>query len=211
VTFRYISIALVAVCLAACASTMSEDDCAAADWHALGEIDGALGETFERFSDRAKACANFGFSADQTAYDKGRIFGLTQYCTPESGFDTGRRGASYRGVCPAELEGPFLVEFEIGKELYHRQYAYDQSITKYDEATKSLERHKRDLRNARNRYRDDNLSNEDREIARQDIDYHRREIDALKYNLPLLEADIDRTGAELDDYRHYLTRQGRPL
>ena len=96
-----------------------------------------------------------------------------------------------------------------GRQLFEYQKTYDDAISSYEEAVESLDRHRRELRNARNRYDSDNLSNEDRENARQDIAHHRREIERLDYDLPLMEADIDRAGRQLDDYRSYLQQLGR--
>lgn len=201
----------LALSLCACATVMSEDDCGTADWYRLGDLDGSRGETLQRYGDRAEACKKFDIRADQLSYDRGRAKGLARYCDPRNGFAAGRRGTPYKGVCLSDVEEAFLAEFELGAELYRRQAAYDEAIARYEEATHALDRHRRDLQNARNRYRDDNLSNEDREAARQDIDYHHREINALNDDLPLLSADIDRVGAALDDYRSFLTQQGRIL
>lgn len=209
--FKILAISLATASLSACGTVMSENDCASADWRAIGEQDGDQGLTFEQFGKRAEACAKFGFGVDQLAYDAGRKIGLERYCTPDGGFYAGRTGASYRGVCLPQDEDLFLNEYELGSELYKRETAYAKAVKNYEDAVQALERHRKDLRGARNRSRDDNLSNEDRETARRDIEYHRREIDALEYDLPLLEADIDRMGSNLDDYKSFLAREGKIL
>ena len=99
--------------LSACATGMSADDCAGADWAALGEADGGLGEPLERFGKRAEQCAEYGFSPDRAAYESGRAAGLARYCSPEGGFDAGRSGAPYRGVCLPQDESQFLVEYDL--------------------------------------------------------------------------------------------------
>ena len=209
--FKSLAVFTLAISLSACGTVMSENECATADWRALGELDGAQGLTFQQFDERTEACAKFGFNADQAAYDRGRYAGLERYCSPESAFETGRLGEPYRGVCRPEDEEAFLSEFDLGLELYRRETAYAEAIKNYEDAVQSLGQHKKDLRVARNRIRVNNLANEDRETTQRDIEYHRREIDALEYNLPLLEADIDRAGSELDSFKESLTRAGRIL
>lgn len=209
--FKALGVLFTAASLSACGTVMSENDCASADWRVLGEQDGDQGLSFEQFGKRAEACAKFGLNADQAAYDAGRSAGLSRYCTPEGGFYAGRNGEKYRGVCLPQDEEIFLSEFELGLELYKRETAYAKAIKNYEDAVQSLEQHRKDIRSARNRSRDDNLSNEDRETARRDVEYHGREIDALEYDLPLLEADIDRAGSDLDDYKSFLTREGKIL
>ena len=136
--FKVLVVLLTAASLSACGTVMTENDCAGADWRALGEQDGDQGLTFEQFGKRAEACAKFGFSADQAAYDAGRKAGLSRYCTPEGGFYAGRTGESYRGVCLPQDEELFLSEFELGAELYARETAYDKAIKDYEEAVQAL-------------------------------------------------------------------------
>ena len=201
-----------AVCVAAglfsgCAATMSAEDCAVADWARVGEADGAAGEPLEKFQDRADACQDHGFSADRTRYEEGRAVGLTAYCTPLRGFDAGRAGETYRGVCPQSAEPGFLAEFELGRQLRGFERAFDEAVNAYDDALKSLERHRRDLKSALARVDNGDLPQDDREKARQDADYHLREIERLEYDLPLLEVDIDRAGRELDEFTAWLDRR----
>ena len=49
----------------------------------------------------------------------GREQGLREFCKPLNGFRTGSRGRGYNGVCPAELDGPFLEAYESGRQLYN--------------------------------------------------------------------------------------------
>lgn len=198
---------LLALLAASCASKMSQNECAGADWSALGERDGLYGEDAERFSERAAECGNYGVAADANAYQAGRSKGLASYCTPEAGFDAGRNGRVYRGVCPAETEGAFLAEYQTGRRLYELTEAVNNAERSYESANESLESSKHDLREAFDRYNDGALSEDDRRKAGRDVDRLRREIGRLEDHLPQLEREIRNARGELADYRAFLDRQ----
>lgn len=112
--------ALLLAALAGCAG-MGADECRTADWHAIGYEDGARGQAPEFFGERRKDCAEHGITADFAAYRAGRSEGLAHYCRPHNGYQLGTRGSRYAGICPAELEGPFLVAYDEGYGLYERE------------------------------------------------------------------------------------------
>lgn len=95
-------------------ATMSADECATADWRTIGYEDGAKGHEASAISRHRKACAKHGVTADFDAYEQGRREGLRQYCRPANGYKAGRKGATYGGVCPADMEGEFLAAYEDG-------------------------------------------------------------------------------------------------
>lgn len=103
--------------LSGCA-TMSADECVNSDWHAIGFEDGARGYTADQLGNRRKACAKHGITPDFEAYQAGRAQGLRQYCQPSRGFSLGSSGARYNGVCPADLEAPFVDAYNSGHQLY---------------------------------------------------------------------------------------------
>lgn len=200
---------LAAAALSACATGMTADDCASVDWTALGEADGRSGAPIEGFFRKQEQCAGFGLAPDSAAYEAGRARGLSAYCTPEGGWEAGRSGGVYRGVCPSDREAAFLDEFGLGARLYQFTSAYDAAAAAYEQAVADLDQHRRDLARAERRYDGGQLSTEGREKARQDIDYHRRSIDRIVEDLPLLRIDLDRARDALDDYRATLRRVGR--
>ncbi|MBY0422343.1 MAG: DUF2799 domain-containing protein, partial [Parvularculaceae bacterium] len=114
---RIAVIAAVALLLGGC-STMSEEDCATADWTALGERDGLYGESQKKYEERRAQCSKYGYETATDDYARGRDRGLRTYCTPQAGFDAGRNGRPYNNVCPPELESAFLSEYQIGRRLY---------------------------------------------------------------------------------------------
>ncbi len=103
--------------LGSCA-TMSAEQCMAGDWGGQGYADGQSGLTMSRLAEHAEACAKVGIVPDDVSYAAGRQQGLLRYCTPDKGFEVGRAGSSYAGVCPAELEAEFLPAYNDGRVVY---------------------------------------------------------------------------------------------
>ncbi len=108
---------IVLLVLTACAS-LSEEECLAADWYAIGVEDGSRGQPLSRLGTHRKACADYGVAPDAERYAQGRMRGLESFCTRERGYYQGERGYSYSGVCPAHLEGPFMQGYLAGQEVY---------------------------------------------------------------------------------------------
>lgn len=109
--------ALAALVLSGCAS-MSAEECMTADWRTIGFEDGAKGLPAASIARHRKACAKAGVTADQRAYEAGRQDGLVEFCRPTQGYEYGRRGGHYQGVCPADLEDAFLQAYEDGRHYY---------------------------------------------------------------------------------------------
>ncbi len=97
---RYLLLTAPFLLLAACA-TLSENECRAGDWYAIGKEDGAEGRRDNFILQHAKACNEFGIRPNKTEWLKGRAAGLPLYCTPGKAFDVGRRGRHLSPVCPA--------------------------------------------------------------------------------------------------------------
>jgi len=198
---------VLALGLSACATGMSEDECLTADWLEIGRRDGVTGEPANKFESLAARCSEFKVVANLEAYREGHELGLTTYCTPESGYQEGRAGRTYRGVCPAGLERGFVEEYQIGKELYSLTQEYDNAVSRYEDALNRLESNRYDLRRARDRYNENTLSDEERGELRDSMSNNRREIEQLENDLPLMEVDIDRSRDRLDDYRDFLANR----
>lgn len=107
--------------LAGCA-TLSKDQCLMGDWYDIGIQDGAAGYAPEsRLAQHSEACAEFRVRPDRGAYQAGWDRGIGEYCTPDRGFQEGRRGASYAHVCPSPLEWAFLEGYRNGQQLYRQE------------------------------------------------------------------------------------------
>lgn len=103
-------LALTAVgILAGCASTtLSSDECKAADWRAKGVADGRAGQPASYFTRYVQECAGAA-APDRAAWSAGREEGLLFFCTPAGAYEAGREGRAYSGVCPDPVD-PVLLE-----------------------------------------------------------------------------------------------------
>lgn len=112
------AVMVVAVAALSGCAGMSEEDCLVADWRTVGFEDGADGRPVATIGDYREACGRHGVSPDLDSYRSGHAEGVEAYCRPGRGFEVGRRGASYQGVCPAELEPAFLDAYRSGRHLH---------------------------------------------------------------------------------------------
>lgn len=110
-------VALSTAMIAGCAG-MDRKECELADWRAVGYEDGSRGRASGQFGEYRRECADHGVAPDFEAYQAGRTAGLAEYCQPSRGFQEGARGATYAGVCPAELEDGFVMNYDRGRTLY---------------------------------------------------------------------------------------------
>ena len=111
--------------LAACATVSPAERaafCQAVDWREYGRNDGRLGIPSGERAELFAECRELGYPPDLAAYDAGRAEGLAAYCTLETGYEAGREGRRYRGVCPPEAEIAFLQGYEEGRRERRRAY-----------------------------------------------------------------------------------------
>jgi len=192
-----IMIAALAVLLGGCAS-MSEEECMVADWHALGFEDGAAGAQIAQLSRRRQACAEYSVRPDTEAYRAGRSEGLRLYCTEQRGFRSGRAGQNYSGVCPTELEGPFLSAYQVGRDIFMAQHAVDEVATAINSREEEREQLLDDITDKSARLVSDEATRDERvellaDIARMkqrhgEIDV---ELDNLHQELALRQAEYN--------------------
>lgn len=117
--------------LGSCA-TMSAEQCMAGDWSGQGYADGRQGLTMSRLDDHAQACAKHGVTPDAAAYAAGRRQGLVHYCTPQKGFEVGRSGSGYAGVCPSDLEADFTWGYRDGQVVHAAEQALSSARGRVD-------------------------------------------------------------------------------
>ena len=98
---KYLFLLLAPFLLAACA-TLSEDQCRAADWRAIGQSDGANGRKSDFIVQHAKACNKIGIAPVRADWEKGRQEGLKLYCRPRRAYEEGARGKRLSPVCPGD-------------------------------------------------------------------------------------------------------------
>lgn len=109
--------------LASCA-TLSEEECRAGDWAAIGFEDGSDGRLPGYLDRHREACSEYGIVPVQTAWERGRQAGLRVYCTPDRAYSIGRRGGEIAPVCTAAeraaMDAPWLRGlryYEIGQDI----------------------------------------------------------------------------------------------
>lgn len=195
--------------LTGCASGMTRADCATADWAGLGFADGREGAPAKISENRLKACESDGHAVDRAAYAAGRAEGLAAYCTAAGGFDAGRLGGKYLGVCPAAAEPAFVAGFEDGAMLRSLILAEQNAERERKESLAALDQHSFLLRAVDKRAASPTIGNEDREAARQEAAYRRRDVARLEQNLPKLEAAIAAARAEREAFEATLRASGR--
>lgn len=154
--------------LSGCAS-MSADECITSDWHAIGFEDGARGYTADQLGNRRKACAKHGITPDFEAYQAGRAQGLRQYCQPSRGFSLGSSGARYNGVCPADLEAPFVNAYNSGHQLYTLRSKVNGATGQINARKRELEDTNDEIRAAEARLIDSETTMEDRILVLADL------------------------------------------
>ena len=162
-----IGLAFIAV-LSGCA-TMSADECATADWSAIGYEDGSTGYPADRIGDHRKACAKHGFTPDLAAYQEGRKQGLKEYCRPGSGFRAGRNGSNYHGVCPANLEEDFMSGYRVGHKIYEMRSAVDSMSSEMSFNRNEIKKLDKEVREKEDSLANDDLSSGDRRRLLDDI------------------------------------------
>ena len=153
-------VVLPMIALAGCA-TMSADQCATADWRALGFEDGSRGETLVKAARREDACADHGYAMNRAVYDNGRHAGLALYCTSQVAYGLGESGRSYTGVCVAHDEVGFLAAYKRGLELY----AFTSAVSSAGSALRSAQNRFDELDGVLDQYsnghRDEGLTTEE--------------------------------------------------
>ena len=114
---RILPVLILAPFLAACASLTAEQ-CLSGNWSDIGYNDGINGRSVEYIGNHFEACAEVGVTPDVRAWQEGREQGLLRYCTPENAYITGRNGANFNNVCPAEQSASLSLAYNWGGEYY---------------------------------------------------------------------------------------------
>lgn len=206
---RGLSIIALSAFAAGCAGGMTRADCEAADWAALGFAGGRAGELARVGDKRLNACASEGFAVDRAAYAAARVDGLNAYCTASGGFDAGRLGGDYAGVCPAAAEPGFMTGYEDGAKLHALIAAEQEAVRTHKAAIEALDQHAFLLKAVDKRAASSSISNEDRESARQEAAYRRRDIERLEQNVPKHLAAIEKARADREAFEAVLRESGR--
>lgn len=182
----YLMLLFVVLGLSGCATgVMSEKECLAADWYGAGLEDGAKGLTEIAFDGRTTQCAGFGAPPPNgAAYLEGRKVALFRLCTDEGGYDYGRAGRVYRGVCRPEREADFLGGYLSGRRIYGFEANRDAAQSNYNSIVSSLNSARHTITGARRTLKDKEASEKKKEKAR-------KRLRAARARIPTLESNLD--------------------
>lgn len=164
-------VALFGLLQAGCA-TMTQGDCLTGDWAHVGYQDGTDGYPASRLSDHSQACAAYGVRPDRETYLAAREQGLDVYCTPYQGYQAGRLGRKYHGVCPPGIAGGFLAGYDDGLRVYAATEHQNDIQTDVRNVERRIDDMEDELDEIRDRLAEDGLGTETRKSlqrARYDL------------------------------------------
>lgn len=194
------SAAILLLALSACA-TMDRDECLTVDWRTVGFEDGAAGYSGDRIGQHRKACAKHGVTPDLAAYQAGREDGLREYCVPANGFRLGSRGASYGGMCPADLEPAFADAYQSGRQLYTLQARLSSVSNQLEDRRSELHDTESDIVARSAMAISSDATKEERAQAVVDVKHLGERVGRLKSEIRQLEEDRVHCERDLEDYR----------
>jgi len=171
---RILGAAVAAAALAGCA-TMSQEACLQGDWAGVGFKDGEAGHPQSRLDDHAKACAKAGVVPEAAPYFAARDQGLKLYCTQDRGFDEGRNGSGYAGVCPQGAERGFLVGYADGQLVHDAVSRLNQAESDRDSADHRAEKRDREARGVEDELTNPKLNDEQKHELRDRLNRLRAE------------------------------------
>ncbi len=187
---------LCALTLTGCAS-LSKEECIQADWRLIGFEDGAKGRASSYLGNHREACAEYGITPDQTRYRMGREEGLTEYCRPYNGYQEGLKGASYQGVCPADLQDAFVDAHRYGKQIHEATQAMESREQLVRDAEDDLKKIKQRQRDAEAQLIDAKTSKENRAALLQEVKELAREQGEKEAEIGQLKEERVRFEAEI--------------
>lgn len=190
--------------LAGC-SSMSANECLATDWRTVGYEDGVAGYSGDRVGQYRKACGKHGVTPDLAEYQQGRDRGLQEFCKPLNGFRVGARGRGYNGVCPAELDAPFMDAYESGRQLYTLRSRVGYTADQISSMQAESDRLDADLVSIAARILDPTITNEYRAQLLVDSKHMAERKGEIRARIPQLRDDLAVYQRDLDEYRATLT------
>jgi hypothetical protein len=183
---------------------MSEQACVTADWRTVGFEDGTLGRSPAMIGSYRQQCAVHGVAPDLDSYRAGHAEGVQIYCRASHGFDVGRSGASYQGVCPANLEADFVAEYNAGRQLFELESALRSVDARIAGNYRAQENIKQELTSiAATMIAGDTTAEQRLKLVARSADLGRR-FGELTSEIQLLERDRAVHERDLLDYRQTL-------
>lgn len=155
--------------LTAGCATLSEEECLNADWVGIGFTDGTNGRSPSRLDEHARACAQHQLGVNAEAWRAGYEDGLVRYCTPFNGAREGASGDTYRGVCPAVLEGDFLAGYREGRDVLRIWQVYEAELNELRRIDNAIDNRTDRIQDLRARLDNEDLTDEERQRLRGEL------------------------------------------
>jgi len=190
-----VSAAAAVLVLAGCAG-MNESECLMADWQMIGFEDGSVGRSQSNIGEYRKACADHGVTPSLAQYQQGYAEGIRSYCTRSNGFDQGKRGVSYRGICPHDMEADFVEAYGLGRNYYVLSSAVSSLNSKISRSKTRIKSLEQSIAHNVLVVAKDETSGEDRIGLMLKIKNQHSEIRDLKEKIPLYEDELVHKQAE---------------
>jgi len=197
-------IVAAAAALSGC-NSMSAQECQATDWRTVGYEDGVNGYAGDRIGRYRNACSEHGITPNLAEYQAGRDQGLREFCKPVNGFHLGARGGGYNGVCPAEIDQPFVDAYQSRRQLYSLRSRVGSAQDEIEAMRNELEQIDKNLVTLGAQILDPSVSKEQRAQLLVDSKHMAERKGEIKARIPQLESELVMYQRELDDYRATLT------
>ena len=189
--------AVAVLVLSGCAG-MDESECLTADWQMIGFEDGSVGKSQSNIGEYRKACADHGITPSLTQYQEGYAKGIRNYCAQSNGFDQGKRGVEYKGICPHDMEADFVEAYSLGREYYVLSRAVSSLSSKISSGENRIKSLEKAVAQNVLTVANDETSSEDRVALMLKIKDQHSEISELKDKIPDYEDELAHKRAEYD-------------
>ena len=201
---------LLLFALAGCA-TMSAMDCVTADWETVGENDGTQGQPLSLMQTRKSDCLKHAVRLDEEAYMRGRAEGLLRYCTVKGGFEAGRHGHTYHGVCSGSAHAAFNRGYMRGNGVWEAEQFLSQADREVNDARTRVDRLERAIDELEDLIDDKDSTEEDRKKWRTQIRDNEKKLRRLRDRVQDLIAKRERAWHNLQNVKEAAKRDGFEL
>jgi hypothetical protein len=182
---------IVAIIFVSGCASLSKEECQTADWRTIGYEDGVQGRPEARIGEHRKACAEHGVALELETYRSGWDEGVARFCQPGNGYQQGRSGRKYAGVCPNALEADFLQAYNDGRALYELEYNIRRLSKKLTYQRKRLTEIDVEMRDAGLELIAKGIPTERRVVLLDELRKLGDERSDIKTRIPPLEAELE--------------------
>ena len=114
-----------------CQSKPKISSCETSDWFEMGRQAGTAGRVTGAPEERGRCPLQFN-KVSEALYQNGYNYGLTDYCTPENGYQVARLGLPLLRICPRPTNTAFEASYKKGakvREIEQANVALDRKIS----------------------------------------------------------------------------------